>query len=177
VAKQWIAVLGPIDPRRTEFGLRNLDQAQQVLQEMRRALAEKDCGVVVYSSDPTFVEPHIVKGPTDQSVLSIHDAWRSGNFSNSRRKQGASNSTLMRTRAGKFRSIGRCTTLMASSYRAVVNPHLLRASSLRLRAHQSLRSSLKAPLAISACGWYIRKSSLFCNALRRPFSKVRRSVT
>jgi hypothetical protein len=62
VPKQWIAVLGSIDPSRTDLGLRNLDQAQQVLHEMGRALADKGCGVVVYSSDLTFIEPHIVKG-------------------------------------------------------------------------------------------------------------------
>ena len=79
MARQWIAVLGSIDPRRTEeLGLRNLEQARQVLNEMGRALAERDCGVVVYSSDPTFIEPHIVKGyiesgkATDGSIRVIY---------------------------------------------------------------------------------------------------------
>lgn len=78
MAKQWIAVLGSIDPSRTDLGLRNRDQAEKVLFEMGRALAEKGCGVVVYSSDLTFIEPHIVKGyvesgkATDGSIRVIY---------------------------------------------------------------------------------------------------------
>jgi hypothetical protein len=62
VAKLWIAILGSIDARRTDLGLRKLDQAPQVLREIGRALAEKDYGIVVYSSDPAFIEPHVVAG-------------------------------------------------------------------------------------------------------------------
>ena len=66
MARQWIAVLGSIDAKRSEeLGLKNLDQATQVLHEMGRALAEERYGVVVYSSDPTFIEPHVVAGYID----------------------------------------------------------------------------------------------------------------
>ena len=65
MAKQWIAILGSIDATRPELGLNDLGRAPQVLQEIGRALAEKGCGIEVYSSKPTFIEPHVVKGYVD----------------------------------------------------------------------------------------------------------------
>jgi hypothetical protein len=60
--KHWIAVLGSVDANRKDLDIRHSDQAAQALQEMGRALAEGDFGIIVYSADPGFIEPEVVAG-------------------------------------------------------------------------------------------------------------------
>jgi hypothetical protein len=62
VTKEWIAIVGSIDPNRTDVKLEHLNQAPQVLLQIGQALAEKGYGIVVYFSKPEFIEAHVVAG-------------------------------------------------------------------------------------------------------------------
>lgn len=74
MAKEWIAIVGSIDPNRTDVKLEHLDRAPQVLRQVGQALAEKGYGIVVYFSKPEFIEAHVVAGyiksgkATDKSI-------------------------------------------------------------------------------------------------------------
>jgi hypothetical protein len=62
--KQWIAILGSMDEKRADIDppFRNLDKAVEILHHIGEALAENECGMIVYSSDAAFIEPHVVAG-------------------------------------------------------------------------------------------------------------------
>lgn len=58
----WTAIVGSIDASRSDLNLKDLDMAGPVLRQIGRALAEQGFGIVVYSSDPKFIEPLVVAG-------------------------------------------------------------------------------------------------------------------
>ncbi len=58
----WIAIVGALDSTRPDLGLRNPERGIAAACQLGAALAEKGCGLVVYSSHPTFIERHLVKG-------------------------------------------------------------------------------------------------------------------
>lgn len=59
-----IAVVGSADPQRTTYDppLRNVDQVKQACEQLGRELAKAGYRIVVYSSNPAFIEADIVRG-------------------------------------------------------------------------------------------------------------------
>lgn len=58
-----VAITGSVSQARTEeLGLKNIESAQQAAQDLGRALAERGCHIVVYSSQPNFAEVDVVRG-------------------------------------------------------------------------------------------------------------------
>ena len=77
----WIAIVGGLDKTRPELGLRDVTRASAAAALIGRALAEKGCGIVVYSGNPSFAEPHVVRGyaSSDQAAPeSIHVIYPRG---------------------------------------------------------------------------------------------------
>lgn len=64
-----VAVMGSIDPRRAgELGVRALDDAGKAAIDIGRELAKAQMRIMVYSSDPAFVEPSVVRGYIQSGV-------------------------------------------------------------------------------------------------------------
>src|SRR2546429_4523448 len=60
---EWIAIAGSTDPsREKELNLKSLDSAVTTARQIGKALAEREYGLVVYSSDHQFIEGAIVTG-------------------------------------------------------------------------------------------------------------------
>jgi hypothetical protein len=57
-----IAIVGALDDTRPELELRDIKGAVVAAAELGRALAEQGCRLLVYSSDPGFLESHVVRG-------------------------------------------------------------------------------------------------------------------
>ena len=58
-----IAIVGSADRERAEkLGIRNPDEAREAAAALGRELANKGLGIVVYSSDPQFIEGDVVRG-------------------------------------------------------------------------------------------------------------------
>jgi hypothetical protein len=58
----WIAIVGGLDEARTDHGLRHVTRASAAAALIGRALADKGCGIVVFSGNAAFLEPHVVRG-------------------------------------------------------------------------------------------------------------------
>lgn len=59
MVKHWIAILGSA---RDDLNIANAEQANAAARQLGRALAEKGCGIFVYSADPAFIDRHVVGG-------------------------------------------------------------------------------------------------------------------
>lgn len=58
-----IAIVGSVDPnRQQELHLNDPDRARQAAEELGAELAKRGCRIQVYSSTPTFLEAHVVRG-------------------------------------------------------------------------------------------------------------------
>jgi hypothetical protein len=58
----WIAVFGSVDSTRTALAIKNPDSARAAAYCIGSALAERSCGIMVYSGDPNFIESDVVSG-------------------------------------------------------------------------------------------------------------------
>jgi hypothetical protein len=58
----WIAIVGGLDEARKDHGLRHVNRASAAAALIGRALADKGCGIVVFSGNSGFLEPHVVRG-------------------------------------------------------------------------------------------------------------------
>jgi hypothetical protein len=59
----WVAIVGSADPRRAEeLGLRNASSAPSTVKNVGHAVAERGLGLLVFSSDPSFIESFAVAG-------------------------------------------------------------------------------------------------------------------
>lgn len=59
-----VAIVGSVDPQRKDYEppLRNADVARQACEELGRELAKAGFRIIVYSSDPAYIEADIVRG-------------------------------------------------------------------------------------------------------------------
>ena len=112
----WIAIVGGLDEARKDLGLRNVNRASAAAALLGRALADKGCGIVVYSCNPTFLESHVVRGyvSSDHAAPeSIHVIYpRRGEppaFAEHQTKPGCFNSRSASMKAGKSPSTARST--------------------------------------------------------------------
>src|SRR5262245_35137216 len=64
MADPLVAIVGSIDTKRNDYdpALRNVDAAKQACEELGRELAKSGYRIVVYSSDPAYIEADIVRG-------------------------------------------------------------------------------------------------------------------
>jgi hypothetical protein len=64
MADPSVAIVGSINTKRTDYdpGLRNVDKAKQACEELGRELAKSGYRIIVYSSDPAFIEADVVRG-------------------------------------------------------------------------------------------------------------------
>jgi len=112
----WIAVFGSVDPSRPALGIRKPDLARAAAQSIGRALADRSCGIVVYSGDANFIEADVVAGfvlsdkAQPESVRVIH-ARKSPQpvLRSSKPSRLVSNSESTPIPIGRFPSIDRCT--------------------------------------------------------------------
>jgi hypothetical protein len=58
------AIVGSVDPNRNDYDppLQDAGAAQQVAEAIGSELARRGCRIIVYSSDATFIEAHVVRG-------------------------------------------------------------------------------------------------------------------
>jgi hypothetical protein len=64
MADPLVAIVGSVDPQRNDYdpALRNVDVAKQACEELGRELAKAGYRIVVYSSNPAYIEADIVRG-------------------------------------------------------------------------------------------------------------------
>jgi hypothetical protein len=59
-----VAIVGSVDPGRADYSpeLKNVEVAKQACEELGRELAKAGCRIIVYSSDPEYIEADVVRG-------------------------------------------------------------------------------------------------------------------
>jgi len=64
MADPLVAIVGSVDTQRNDYdpALRNVDVAKQACEELGRELAKSGCRIIVYASDPAYIEADIVRG-------------------------------------------------------------------------------------------------------------------
>jgi len=64
MAESLIAIVGSADPHREDYNppLQQLDVIPGAAEQLGKELAEANCRIVVYSSNPTFIEASVVRG-------------------------------------------------------------------------------------------------------------------
>jgi hypothetical protein len=64
MAKPWIAIVGSVDATRCDYDppLKNAALAKQAAEELGCELAKARYGLIVYTSDPAFIEADVVRG-------------------------------------------------------------------------------------------------------------------
>jgi len=58
----WVAIFGSLDPTRSDLEIKLPENAKVAAKHLGRALADRGCGIIVYSGDPAYVETDVVSG-------------------------------------------------------------------------------------------------------------------
>lgn len=58
----WIAIFGSLDPMRAELRVKDTEKAKMAAKHLGYALADRGCGIIVYSADSEYIEGDVVSG-------------------------------------------------------------------------------------------------------------------